>query len=395
MFYNSIADNRLYRVVRPMCAALFMLFVFFFLLCEQGEVLARAQFVFSHGITSYSLWWGAFLIPLVLLMLQWVVARIIILPVRFHALTYFPPMLCLAMLSSLNEEVMLDFSFRSWIWIAPLLLVVYAALIILVRKFTAAFSNEKTLALSDVLWPNAFIMLALIIFCGCVSNSKDVYHYELKTERLILERKYDKAIEVANREYTSSRRLTQLRMYALARLGLLGECLFDFPQYYGGEGLLDIHNCDTTQRFTNYDIYLHLGVAPDGKTVMNLGRLLAIANANDSLRNKRTMDYELCNALLERNLNLFSQLLPRYYGTDVPLPRSYREAVIYVQTRDSLALPGYTVCDETRNQFWQYESRKQELTDPIERRNRTRREFGRTFWWYYENKISEPDYTNP
>lgn len=388
-------NNHLYKIVRPLCAGLFMLFAFCFLLCEQGEVLARAQFMFSHGVTSYSLWWGAFIIPVVLQLLQWVVAKIIHLPVRFHALSYFPSVLCLTVLSSLNEEVMHDFSFGTWQWAAPLLLVLYLLLVYMIYKLTVAFSNEKSLALSDVLWPNAFIILAQIIFCGSYSNTKDVYHYELKTERLILEHQYDKALKVADREYSSSQRLTQLRMYALSCRGQLPERLFDYPQYYGGRGLLDINNNDTTLRLTNHVIYCHLGSAPNLGTISSLGRFLSIVNSNDTLRRQRTMDYELCHALLERDTATFRQLLPRYYSPGAILPKAYAEAVTYLQMQDSLSLSGYTVNEEIPNQYWQYLSRKQELADATERINRTRREYGHTFWWYFENKTEEPDYKNP
>lgn len=392
MFYNSIANNSLYKVVRPLCAVLFVLFTSFFLFFVQGEVLARAQFVFSHGVTSYSLWWGAVIIPLVLQLLQWVVARIVTMPVRFYALTYFPSVLCLAMLSSLTEEAMRDFSFFSWQWIAPVLLVIYIVLCYIVCRLTEAFSRENSLMLSDVLWPNAFIMLAMIIFCGSVSNSNDVYHYELKVERLMLERQYEKALSVADREYVASQHLTQLRMYALSRQGQLGERLFDYPQYYGGDGLIDILDNDTTRRLPNRDIYLHLGVAPDTNTVRSVTHFFALVNTDDSLSNQRTIDYELSCHLLQRDLKGFTKLLSQYYAADAVLPRAFAEATLYVQMHDSLALPAYSIDEDTRGRYWQYEARKQEITDPVERVNRTRREYGHTFWWYYENETKQPNY---
>ena len=35
-------------------------------------------------------------------------------------------------------------------------------------------------------------------------------------------------------------------------------------------------------------------------------------------------------------------------------------------------------------QFRDYQAMKAELKDPSERINRTHREFGKTYWWYYD-----------
>lgn len=374
-------------VVRLLCAVLFCLFVSFYLYFLQGELLARAQYVYSKGLTSYSLAWGAVIIPLVLQIVQCVVARMSHLPIRVHAFSYIPSMLMLTMLVSVNESVMADFSLRSWVWIAPVVLFVYVLIVVVSRRLTEVYSKNVSYALSEVIWTNAFILLGTMILCGSFSNAADVYHYELKTERLILERNYVAATKVADRELQTSPRLTRLRMFALSKQGLLGERLFDYPQYYDGAGLLDIADADTTQRLRQYAIYQHIGAAPNAATVHSSLRFLELVNADDSLRTQVSKDYHLCYLLLERRLSDFISLLPDYYPQGSCLPRAYSEAVVYAQVGDSLLDLDYEISEEVRGRYWQYASRMQELADPVERVNRMRREFGNTFWWYYDFKV--------
>ena len=82
--------------------------------------------------------------------------------------------------------------------------------------------------------------ILLILVLGFVPQSSDVYHYEVKVERLILDGDYEEASRVGERSLASSARLTQLRMYALSQQGLLAERIFEYPQYDGARGLLDV-----------------------------------------------------------------------------------------------------------------------------------------------------------
>ena len=122
-------------MIRYSCGILFMLFSFCYLYFLQGEIRAEAQFVYSRGITSYDMLWGAIITTMVLQIVQWVVATASGLPSRWHALSYLPSMLILAILTNVSKEVLVDFTLGKWVWIAPSVLLFYVLFVFGARKF--------------------------------------------------------------------------------------------------------------------------------------------------------------------------------------------------------------------------------------------------------------------
>ena len=115
-------------IVRIVCAILFCLFSFIYLYKYQAEILTIAQHVLSNGQTHYNHLIGAILITLVLFLLQLGVFAITRFPNWFHALTYFPSMLTLAVITDVSPRIDRGFSFGAWLWVYPLLLILFAGL---------------------------------------------------------------------------------------------------------------------------------------------------------------------------------------------------------------------------------------------------------------------------
>ena len=392
----STSKQKTAGLIRYSCALLFILFSFCNLFFLQGEILAEAQFVYSKGITSYNILVGAIVITVVLQIVQWIVALVSRLPSRWHALSYMPSMLLLAMVTDVNKEAIIHFSFGAWLWLAPCILCAYILGVIVVKKL---FSNEASLRSRDIksqIYPNFIILFFLMLGVGAIPQSSDVYHYELKAERLILEKDYEGAAKVGERSLRTSARLTRLRMYALSKQGLLAERLFDYPQHDGSRGLLDIADTMSIERFTSQDICFHLG-AYCGRSVSTTERYYKLV-LGDSIWNQHTADYYLCSLLLDKNLKEFKRQLPRYYnlsdsvvGAYDSLPRAYREALLQIGAK-KYALQGKIVIGadtlatlsdfEMVARFRDYNELKSTLKDERERINRTHREFGNTYWWY-------------
>ena len=377
--HYSTSKQKTAGLIRYSCALLFILFSFCYLFFLQGEILAEAQFVYSKGITSYNILIGAITITVVLQIVQWIVSLLSRLPSRWHALSYLPSMLMLAMVTDVNKEAIEHFSFGAWMWVAPCILVIYIFLVILVKNFDNDESVYR-LEIKSQLYPNFIILFILMLGVGAIPQTTDVYHYELKAERLILAKDYEGAAAIGKKALHSSARLTQLRMYALSKQGLLPECLFDYPQYYGSQGLLDMADTSSLERFTTQDICFHLG-----------------AYCGTSIH---TADYYLCSLLLDKRLPEFLRQLPRHYnladsiaGAYDNLPRAYREALLQMGKKP-YALQGKIVIGadtlatlsdrEMVARFRDYTERKAEFTDATERINRTHREYGNTYWWYYD-----------
>lgn len=394
--YHSSEQNTA-GVIRYSCCILFMLFSFCYLFYLQGEILAEALFVYSKGLNSYHLLMGAIIITVILQLVQWVVSKLSQLPERWYALSYIPSALLLTILTDIDRDTILHFSFGAWTWIAPLVIVGYVLLVMAVRRHQS--SNEgHFVSIKSKIYPDFIILFTLMLLVGWIPQSTDVYHYELKAERLILEKDYEGATKVGERSLRTSARLTQLRMYALSQLGQLPERIFEFPQYDASAGLLDVTDTLSTYRFTPQSICLHLG-ALCGSNVRSTDRFYQLA-LNDSIRNQHTIDYYLCSLLLDKKLDDFGKQLKRYYlqndtisGEMVRLPKAYSEALLLMGERAAALegrivahnIPVITLSDkDIVERFKAYNQLKAELPDLTERINKTHREFGDTYWWYYD-----------
>lgn len=387
-----------------------------FLYFIQGDLLAEAQYVYSNGLTTYSILFGAIILTVVLLIVGRVMNILFHYPSELYVLSYLPSFLLLSVITSVNIDAFRDFTFGEWIWVFPLVLVVYFILILLIipklEHFKRKSSNNY---FTKLIWKNSLIFLLLSLLTASVSNTNNVIYYELKAERLILNGKYDDVLEVGANSLETSRRLTELRMYALAKTGRLCDDLFDYPQYYGVDGLLDIS--DTTEsyyRFSSKNICKSMGAYCD-KSVKSSGRYLQLMKekfsivddfvldtlSNDSLignickkcyiRNKKIIDsYYLAYLLLDKNLDGVLRYFDNKYVFGDSLPQAVKEALLLSKSfefKDSLISDTcyYSLADTaTVVKFIDYKLVSDTINDSTERRNRLRRKFGDTFWWYYD-----------
>ena len=384
-------------IIRFSCGILSFLFSFCYLYFLQGEILAEAQYVYSGGITTYNLLAGAIIIPIVLQVLQWIVSKLSKLPPCWHALSYLPSMLALAIITDVNRASIIAFSFGDWVWIAPAVILAYIIVAVIVKRANTGYGFKPHDVWSQA-YPNYIILFVLILSVGCIPKSSDIYHFELKAERLVLDKDYEGAAEVGYKSLQTSARLTQLRMYALSKQGQLADRLFEYPQHYGSRGLLDINDSQPDYRFSSQDICLYLG-ALCGTSIKSTDRYYQLMLA-DSIWNQQTADYYLCSLLLDKRLDDFQQQLPNYYNLadSVPnaydnLPLAFREAFLVIGQPEAAMQGSIVIADDTLatlsdtilvRRFREYNEMKTRLSDPLERINRTHRQFGKTFWWYYD-----------
>lgn len=384
-------------IIRFSCGILSFLFSFCYLYFLQGEILAEAQYVYSGGVTTYNLLIGAIIISVLLMLLQWLVSKISKLPPRWYALSYLPSMLVLAIITDLNRASIIRFSLGDWVWIAPAVIVAYIIAVIVIKRVNLEYNFVPHDVWSQA-FPNYIILFVFVLAVGSIPNSSDVYHYELKTERLIMEKDYEGASHVGEQSLRASARLTQLRMYALSQQGQLADRLFEYPQYYGSQGLLDVTDNRSDYRLTSKDICLYLGAAC-GESVKSTDRYYQLV-LGDSIWNQHTAEYYLCSLLLDKRLDDFQQQLPLYYNISdtIPnaydsLPRSFREAFLVIGQPEAAMQGSIVVGADTLatlsdvdlvRRFREYSEMKVQLSDSIERINRTHRQFGKTYWWYYD-----------
>lgn len=386
MNYNNPILEKTAGIVRYSCGFLFLAFCFCYLYFLQGDVLAEVQYVYSGGLTHYSLLGGAVIITLVLQLLQWVLRFFIHLPDRFYALTYVPSFIGLAMITSLDSNVEGTWVWGAWKWLLPLLLILWV-LVVLVIKRIDDLSEKTHLSVPSLMWPNFLTLFAFICLCSAASSTSSAEMSELKVERLLSEKDYETAAGVGLRSLETTPRLSYLRMYALSKQGLLADSMFSYPQYYGTKGLIDITDTSTSCRFPMQNIELSLG-AFAGTTIHTSQRFLERLQ-EDSVATEQGRQYLLCYYLLDRNLNRFNKVLTTIYGDTITsvLPRAYQEAVVMQHPEyrvDSLPIYINKVYVEG---YHAYMAMKDSLGNTSAMKNITRRMYGNTYWWYYDNTI--------
>lgn len=412
MNYNNPKKRQPAGVIRYTCSLLFMLFTFCYLCFMQGELLTEAQYVWSHGITHYNLVVGAIIVTVVLQVFQLLVAWITRLPLPFHALSYVPSFLALAVITDINRERLVEGSFAPWTWLVPVLLILWVLIVYVLRQI-------DTRVIKTAFWPNYLILMVMMLFCGMTNRADDVWLYELKTERLILEGRYDEAVQVGIDAEATSPRLCNLRHFALSQMGKgqLPEHLFLYPQPYGVKGLLVLSDTlSSLERLTVTYLTARLGAHTDALDMpverflqqalylqqAHLDSLLAVdsltlATAPDSIRERHTTlinvlrrhvrttaDYHLCALLLQKDLPQFVDEIPQYYPQVVDslddvrstLPRAYRQALAIIRPEWSDSV--------TLHEYYAYAAMLDTLTTPNSRRNLTRYELGRSYWWYFD-----------
>lgn len=160
---------------------------------------------------------------------------------------------------------------------------------------------------------------------------------------------------------------------------LLGVLTFEYPQYYGSDGLLFSSSSQVTLRLDADSLYNYLGAKPytAESTTDFLARI-----CRDEVGKHTALDYYLSALLLDKKLDKFASVVEDSFFEQDTLPRYYREAImLYKQSH-----PAYPrVLNDTLmiQRLQEFDKLQKEYTSPVEQKNRMRREFGDTYWWYY------------
>lgn len=341
---------------RITCALLFIIFTFTYLYSYQADVLAMAQHVLSEGKTHYNATVGALLITFVLYLLHVAVMAVSGLVSRSHALTYFPSLLLLTVLTDVSPDIDHGFTFGHWLWFCPLLLALWACAVWVARKIQPYEPGPFSHGLfSRNVWINAVTMTVMMVLVGLGANSNDVFHYRMTAERCIAEKDYEGALSVGSKSLATDSSLTMLRIYALAAQGKLPERLFEYSLMGGSAAM-----------------------RPNGSSV----KMMFHEDKQLRLVRRTTPDYRMCGNLLDRNLEAFARELVIRYDLR-RLPKHYREAMtLYCHTRSN---PIVVYSDPaTEADYNDYKEMEKRYTNPQERQTALRDAFGKTYWYYYD-----------
>lgn len=382
--------------IRVVCAIVFLLFTFCWLYFFQTDVLAVAQHGLSGGKTHYDRMVGALIITSVLFVLQLIVGALTRLTRRTHALTYFPSFLMLAFISCVSHP----FRWGAWLWVGPLVLVLWVGCVVLAKKVYPFGNDSKqpTGFFSRRMWLNMLQMVAMMLGVAAVGNTNAVAHFKAHAEVALMKGDTDEALRVGERSLESDETLTMLRIFALARQGQLGERLFEYHVVgTSGDMLPLLGSKARPAMMPDTLLWDFFGVRPDsiaartdtlGRPAATSGSQLTISQYLDSLEHDTLAttayrDYRLAGLLIDRRLDSFVVSLPRYYALAADsLPRHYREALVLYQQRCDTT---FAYADSIMLMKWHDYARYDTLySRKTERRIRSEEDFRRTYWYYYE-----------
>ena len=224
------------------------------------------------------------------------------------------------------------------------------------------------------------ILILLCLMTVLIGNTNRKFHHELEAERYLREHRYTEVLKVGEKSLEATRTLTVLRSIAMSRAGLLGEKLFAYPQYYRSDGLFFANDSMQTLRYTNDSIYYLLGVRPyTGEDRMKFLRNICYRGTGKYT----ALDYYLSALLLEKQIDAFGKALTDFYETEDTLSRYYKEALLMY--RESHPDCPFLITDSILiKRYDEYHERKTDFASSVMERNGMRREFGDTYWWYFD-----------
>ena len=379
------------KILRFTCAIVFLSFSFLWLYRFQADVLAAVQHVLSGGMTKYHPLLGAVLITVVLQLLQLLVYTFFPLTNRGHALTYFPSMLVLALLSTISTDLSESYTWGwRWIWVI-LALVAWVGVCLVVRYIQNVEPDKNAqVFFSRPMWINMLVMFLMMIGVAALGNTNAVFHYRMRAETCLLEGDYQGALDVGRKSLESDIHLQMIRMYAMAKRGELGERLFHYPIVGSSSVMLPTSSESSFVRYPVDSLYRAFGAKPARKMLpMTYLDLIAVRTgfSNQSGMSVAAKDYILCGLLIDRNLDEFVERLPLYYtvGDSLDtrhLPKHYREALTLYNhlRRHPKVLYRQAVMEEDYNNLRELEKK---YPNDTERKGKVEDIYGNTYWYYY------------
>ena len=381
MYYPKPDKDSSTIIIRMMCAIVFVLFTWGWLYFFQADALAMTQHVMSGGLTHYNRLVGAIIITAVLMILQHIVNGVTKLNKRFHALTYVPSMLLLAMLTDVSQTIDKGISLSRSFGLVAFFAVAWVVLIFFVRQYENVVKEFHIPFFSRSMWLNMLMMVAMITCVAWIGNTNAVFQYRMKVEGHLMRGEYHQARKVGQKSLESDADLMMLRMYALARCNELGEHLFEYPITGNSSQILPTSGKTKMLLCPTDSIYKFMGARP--AVPMEPDRYLAMLQRRDSVNNMAIADYLLCGYLIDKQLDRFAQEIPRYYPMKANLPKHYCEALaLYAHSRSNPSVV-YQV-PEVEENYANYQEMKRQYRDPKERKTRVSEEYRGTYWYYYD-----------
>lgn len=366
-------------ILRVVCAILFFVFTFLYLFDFQADVLAFIQHVLSDGVTRYNRIIGAVLITLLLWIIQVIVFASSRICGYFHALTYLPSLLLLAVLTDVTDNLKHESYLGNWLWLFPLIILVYSAVLWVIRQYEVIHIKDRVTATYKLLWSNVLLMTAMFVITSQIGNNDKLFHYRLHMENELISGNVKDGNLVGAREEETDSSLTLLRVWTLSKRNELGEKLFNYALKGKSDAMLPNHRSVSLLMVPDRNLYKDLGIY--FKEKMQPKQYL-IKLHEKGYATTMAHDWLLCAYLLDGELDHFVKALPLYYPVDHNLPKHFREALtLYKHQKNNPNLVYKNSVMDT--DFEDFQTMRRKYKYPQECYSALRDSYGKTYWFYY------------
>lgn len=374
-------DNKTTAWASIVSAVVFCTFSFVYLFYYQDDLLTMEQHVLSKGLTHYNRFLGATIITAILYLAHVGIDTATRRCSKHPALTYFMPAMALAIMTDINPDVDKEFSFGKWLWLMPLLTVVYAAVTFVSAQLLANNDGPSHKSGARIIWENMLIMASFFLFICGTANTDRIFHQRMRIERLIDEGKFKEALNVGKGSYApTDSSTTMLRVYALSKTNSLGETLFEYRIKGGSKSLLPNGTSVKTMLYSDTLVFHHVAEMSKQKMppMVYLKWMKKHGWAKAPLE-----DYLLAGYLLDKNIDGFAREFKasKYTGKKV-LPKHFKEAlVLYCHIRSN---PVVKIHDEVMEADYQdFMNIIKNTPDKRQRKFCIQTNYANTYWFYY------------
>ncbi len=367
--------------MRVICTIVFMVFTFCYLYFYQNDVLAVEQHVLSCGKTHYNRTLGAILITAILYIIQVGVFAVTGLKKRTHALTYLPSFLLLIFITDVSPRIDRGFSFGAWLWVFPLVLILYVLCVMFARGFQTIEPDMNSSGIfSQLTWTNLLEMVAMILCTGLFSNNNEVFHRRTRAESCLIKGDWNGAVKASDGLDKADSSLTFLRAIALSHEGKLGEKMFEVPVTGGSMAMLPNGKSVNCMMYSKDSIYFWLGK----RYIQYMSPLHYLHfSFKHHVATKAAGDYLLTSYLMDKNLDAFVATIGKFYHLDSVIPKHYREALIlYTHHRAKPRIVYHSSVMDA--DFQDYQALEHQIRNPYQRQAAIRDTYGNTYWYYWQ-----------
>lgn len=333
------------------CAILFLAYTFVYLYLYEADMLVVEQNAASGGQTHYEPLIGAVLLTLTLYGVQLLAATVTRLRGVFHAITYFPSILILTLLTdSPSEAPAVGLSF-SWLLPFVVLMAVWGFVAILARRYQKLELpvRHAGLLLTQLTTINVLTLTTLLLIPSLFGNHDKLFHQRVHQEYLIAHGRYAEALTLG-RQLPQDSHQTMVNAYCLLKDSVLPDSLFTELLPAGMKSLL-----------------------PSSQN----GHFLLLADSTVYKTAGRHRDLLLCQRLMRRQLPQFAKRLNEWYQRRTLLPTHYREAISLCRQQHPELVSEFPTepMDTTLLDFQRL--RKEGKADSLRLR------YAKTYWYYH------------